>query len=74
MSPDSVLTAYVVCLLAGVAGVALYYDFRRKRFEPTPSEDQIFRCQKCVFVYTDDADVDRSRCPQCGAVNDSIKF
>jgi len=74
MSPDALLFAYVVSLLAALSAVALYSDFRRKRFEPLPSEDRIFRCEKCAFVYTDDADVDRSRCPQCGTANESINF
>ena len=74
MPPDALLFLYVVSLLAGISALALYSDFRRKRFEPTPSEDRIFRCEKCAFVYTDDADVDRSRCPQCGAANESIQF
>ena len=74
MSVDTILLSYVVCLLAGLSVVAVYYELRRKRFEPTPSEDHIFRCEKCAFVYTDDPDVDRSRCPQCGTLNDNISF
>jgi len=74
MSPDTLIFLYVALLLAGVSGLAIYSEFRRRRFEPTPSEDRIFRCEKCGFVYTDDADVDRSRCPQCGRVNESFKF
>ena len=74
MSPDVVLAGYVVVFLASVSAVALYYQQRQKRFGPTPSEDQIFRCEKCGFVYTDDADVDRSRCPHCGTLNEAIKF
>jgi uncharacterized paraquat-inducible protein A len=74
MSPDALILAYVVSLLAALSAVALYFDFRRKRFEPRASEDRIFRCEKCAFVYTDDADVDRSRCPQCGKLNESIIF
>lgn len=74
MTPDALLLAYVVSLLAALSGAALYFDFRRKRFEPTPSEDRIFRCAQCAFVYTDDPDVDRSRCPHCGTSNESISF
>jgi hypothetical protein len=74
MSVDHLIFWYLVSLLAGLSAVALYSELLRRRFEPTPSEDRIFRCGKCSFVYTDDADVDRSRCPQCGTVNDSIKF
>lgn len=74
MKIEALLMGYVVCLLAGISLAAIYYELRRKRFEPTASEDHIFRCEKCAFVYTDDPDVDRSRCPQCGTLNDMIKF
>jgi len=74
MTPDGLLFLYVVLLLGTLGGVSAYYEFRRKRFEPTRSEDNIFRCKKCAFVYTDDADVDRSRCPQCGTNNAVFKF
>ena len=43
-------------------------------FEPTPTEDRIFRCRRCGYVYTDDADVDRSRCYQCGQMNEAFDF
>ena len=65
---------YVAGLLGGLACVAVFYELRRKRFEPTRSEDNIFRCENCAFVYTDDADVDRSRCPQCGRLNEVYNF
>jgi rubrerythrin len=74
MRPETLLFWYMVSFLAAISGVALYSHFRRKRFEPTPSEDNIFRCDQCAFVYTDDADVDRSRCPQCGTVNSPFRF
>jgi len=74
MTPDQLFFLYVVAWLAALGALAVYYEFRRKRFEPEPSEDNIFRCERCAFVYTDDADVDRSRCPQCGAVNTVFKF
>ena len=71
--PNLILT-YVVVLLAGLTGVAIYSELRRRRFEPTPSEDRIFRCTRCSYVYTDDPDVDRSRCSQCGQMNEPIEF
>jgi hypothetical protein len=74
MAVDQVIFLYVATLLAGLSGVLVYYELRRKRFEPLPSEDHIFRCEDCAFVYTDDADVDRSRCPHCGSTNDVFNF
>lgn len=74
MSTDALILAYVVVLLAALSVVAIYFEHRRRRFEPTPSEDNIFRCEKCGFVYTDDRDVERSRCPQCGTSNNVFRF
>jgi hypothetical protein len=74
MPVDKLIFCYIVLLLAGLSLLVVYYEFRRKRFDPTPSEDHIFRCERCAFVYTDDPDVDRSRCPQCGRMNEMFKF
>src|SRR5437899_12787890 len=74
MPAESLIAAYVVVLLAAISAMALYSVLRQRRFGPTPSDDHIFRCEKCAFVYTDAPDVDRSRCPQCGRVNDAIRF
>lgn len=74
MKPEDLIFSYLAAILALLAIIGVYYELRRKRFEPTPSEDNIFRCENCAFVYTDDADVDRSRCPQCGRSNDVFNF
>ncbi len=65
---------YVFGLLGGLAAVAIYTEFRQRRFQTTHSSDRIFRCAKCGYVYTDDPDVDRSRCSQCGHMNEPIEF
>ena len=74
MTPDALLFAYVAISLAALSLLAFYTDQRQRRFGPTPSDDRIFRCVKCGNVYTDDPDVDRSRCAQCGVLNESIWF
>jgi hypothetical protein len=74
MSVPNLILTYVVVLLGGLVGVGVYSELRRRRFEPRPSEDRIFRCERCGYVYTDDPDVDRSRCTQCGRLNDAIEF
>jgi hypothetical protein len=74
MSSAALILAYVTVLLAAVSALAFYSERRRRRFEPEPSHDRIFRCSRCQSVYTDDADVDRSRCPQCGRTNEAIVF
>ncbi len=74
MSIASLILTYVVVLLSALTAVAVYAELRRRRFEPTPSEDRIFRCGRCGYVYTDDPDVDRSRCSQCGQTNEAIRF
>jgi hypothetical protein len=74
MSIPNLILTYVLVLLAGICGLAIYTELRRRRFQPTPSEDRIFRCRQCGYVYTDDPDVDRSRCSQCGRMNEAIEF
>ena len=54
--------------------LGIYSEMRRRRFWPTHAEDRIFRCPNCGYVYTDDPDVDRSRCAQCGKLNEPIVF
>ena len=74
MSPATLILLYVVTLLVALCGVGIYSEMRKRRFHPTASVDRIFRCQDCGLVYTDDADVDRSRCSQCGKLNEPIEF
>ncbi|MCX6921877.1 MAG: hypothetical protein NT154_01470 [Verrucomicrobia bacterium] len=74
MSIQDLILTYVVVLLAALAGISIYSELRRRSFNPTQSEDRIFRCSRCGFVYTDDPDVDRSRCSQCGQTNHPIVF
>ena len=74
MSAAWLIMIYVTVLLGALSGLGIYSELRRRRFGPTHSEDRVFRCVKCGFVYTDDADVDRSRCLQCGKLNEPIEF
>jgi hypothetical protein len=74
MPAESLILAYVLSLLAALSGLVIYSELRRRRFRPSSSEDRIFRCKNCGLVYTDDPDMDRSRCSQCGQMNDAIEF
>jgi hypothetical protein len=74
LSLSNLILLYVVLLLGGLTAAAVYTEMRRRRFEPGPSKDSIFRCTRCGYVYTDDPDVARSRCSQCGQANDAIEF
>jgi hypothetical protein len=74
MSAHTIIFGYVTLLLGGLVALTIYSEMRRRRFRPSASEDRIFRCEKCGFVYTDDPDVDRSRCSQCGKSNTAIQF
>jgi predicted Zn-ribbon and HTH transcriptional regulator len=74
MSAPTLIFSYVALLLGSLVLLTIYSELRRRRFRPSASEDRIFRCEKCGLVYTDDPDVDRSRCSQCGKSNEAIKF
>lgn len=74
MPLDVIIASYVFLLLGGLFALVVYDWHRQRHFGPTPSADRIFKCGQCGFVYTDDPDVDRSRCSQCGTLNEAIKF
>jgi rubrerythrin len=74
MAPDTLIFWYLTLLLGALAAVGIYYERRQRRFGPAPSRDNLFRCRSCGSVYTDDADVDRSRCPHCGTMNEEFEF
>ena len=74
MTAETLIRAYVISLLAAISLLAIYSDIRSRRFRPAREKDRIFRCERCGSVYTDDADVDRSRCSQCGMLNEPIQF
>lgn len=74
MSIPALIFFYVAALLGGLCSLGIYSEMRRRRFGPAHPEDRIFRCKNCGYVYTDDPDVDRSRCTQCGKLNEPIVF
>lgn len=74
MSNEWIFTLYVALTLAGICAVGIISEVRRRRFGPAHPEDRVFRCGKCGNVYTDDADVERSRCTQCGKLNEPVEF
>lgn len=74
MTADWLIIIYVAVLLGALCGLGIYSELRRRNFGPAHSQDRVFRCQKCGFVYTDDVDVDRSRCSQCGKLNEPMVF
>jgi hypothetical protein len=74
MSSEKLICAYVLSLLAALSILDVYSEIRSRRFGPGRKPDRIFRCERCGAVYTDDADVDRSRCSQCGTLNDPFEF
>ena len=74
MSISTLLLIYVALTLGVLCGVGIFSELRRRHFGPAHPEDRVFRCAKCGLVYTDDADVERSRCTQCGKLNTPVVF
>ncbi|MBM3849069.1 MAG: hypothetical protein ACKPAH_08370 [Verrucomicrobiota bacterium] len=74
MLPESLIALWVAGLLAALGLLALADEFRRRRIGSDVSQDQLFRCVRCTSVYTDDAEVERSRCPHCGKTNEAVRF
>lgn len=73
-SPEHLIVAWTLMVLGALATVALWDERVRRRVGADISEDRIFRCAQCSLVYTDDPEVDRSRCPGCGRTNSPVQF
>ncbi len=74
MPIHTLILGFTVITLGALLALVVLNELRRRRFEPHRSKDRIFRCKQCNCVYTDDPDVDRSRCSQCGKLNEAIEF
>jgi hypothetical protein len=74
MNINALIEVYVALMLGALCVVGIFSELRRRRFGPAHPEDRVFRCNHCGYVYTDDPDVDRSRCVQCGKLNEPISF
>ena len=74
MNIANLLMIYVALALGALCVVGIFSELQRRRFGPAHPEDRVFRCVKCGLVYTDDADADRSRCTQCGKLNQPVVF
>lgn len=74
MCLSTALTWYVIMLVSVIIGLGFSYSVRNPRFRSSNKLERVFRCAVCGYVYTDDSDVDRSRCPQCTTLNDPFRF
>jgi len=74
MSPSSVILFLLLLLVIGWGLTAFYLRRQDVGFNPEPSGDTIFECKVCDHFYTDDADVERSLCPECGEMNSPVQF
>ena len=74
MSIANLMLLYVALALGALCVTGVLSELRRRRFGPAHPEDRVFRCKKCGNVYTDDADAERSRCAQCGKLNEPVEF
>ncbi|MBM3900838.1 MAG: hypothetical protein FJ379_01890 [Verrucomicrobia bacterium] len=73
-SPENLILGWTLGVLGTLTVLALWDERVRRRVGADISEDRIFRCAQCSLVYTDDPEVDRSRCPGCGRTNIPVEF
>ena len=74
MLVSDIIFLSLIILLAGWAGIAFYARRQDVKFDHAASHDHVFRCEGCEYVYTDDGDVERSLCPECGKMNNFKQF
>ena len=71
---SDIIFLYLIVMLVGWAVVAFYARRQVVKFDHATGHDHVFCCEGCEYVYTDDGDVERSLCPECGKMNNSVQF
>ena len=74
MSIPTLIVIYVALLLGALCGWGFIPKCAAAASARRTRKTGFFAAQNCGYVYTDDADVDRSRCSQCGKLNEPIVF
>jgi len=74
MSIPTLIVIYVALLLGALCVVGIYSEMRRAASARRTRRTGFFAARLAVTSITDDADVDRSRCIQCGKLNEPIVF
>ena len=74
MLTSEIIFLFLIVLLSGWAAIAFYARRQDVKFDHASNHDHVFRCEGCEYVYTDDGDVERSLCPECGKMNNSVQF
>jgi|TARA_B100001971_G_C18263544_1_gene589429 predicted Zn-ribbon and HTH transcriptional regulator len=74
MLTSDIIFLFLTVLLVGWAMIAYYARRQNVKFDYSVSHDRVFHCKGCEYVYTDDDDVERSLCPECGQMNNSVQF
>ena len=74
MSSSEIVFFFLLIVMIGWSFLAFYMRRRDVNYGLKSSGDRIFRCKECDYVYTDDDDVERSLCPECGRMNSPVQF
>lgn len=67
---DTAVVVYLLAVLAIIVAFAIRNAIRRRATYAKPKPTHIFSCTRCAHPYLDDHEVERSRCPRCGTVNE----
>jgi uncharacterized paraquat-inducible protein A len=61
---------YLLSVLAVIGAAGIYNGIRRWTMREKATPTRIFRCAHCAHPYLDAHNLERARCPRCGAENE----
>jgi hypothetical protein len=67
---DTAVVVYLLVALAIIIVATLRNFLRRRATYAELKPTHIFSCARCAHPYLDDCDLERSRCPRCGTMNE----
>ena len=65
----SAFTLYLGLTLLVILSIWLYSHSQSRKKKPLPTEQALFTCEYCHFVYLADNAKTLNRCPQCNLFN-----
>jgi ribosomal protein L37AE/L43A len=66
---STAFTLYLALTLSLLLGFWIRYHYRARRKVVLPSEQELFVCEYCHFVYLEQPTENINQCPQCRSFN-----
>lgn len=69
LSPGAALTVYLGVTLLFLLGIWLWQNYKSRKTKIISSEQELFICEYCHYIYLESQVKEINKCPQCNSFN-----